>query len=183
MSNLQWREVPSFPEGFIRDSGSCDGKFRTTQERSSRQWDLHFPLLSSGLPPAPSWNILEYSALDKPEEQQETAQGRRWLWLFHLSRAGFGDGKWLFWHLGRTNWLWSFAGKASSPGGIGIRVSPWPHGVPTASIPCPKLCISDPEVPPVLLIKGRDGFKEPGVRSHFPAIVPRAFSTPAPQPS
>lgn len=31
-------------------------------------------------------------ALDKPEEQQETAQGRRQLWLFHLRRAWFWDG-------------------------------------------------------------------------------------------
>lgn len=132
--NLQWRELPSFPDGFIRDSGSCDGEFRKTQERSSREWHLHFPLLSSGLPPAASWNILEYSAPDKPEEQQETAQGRRWLWLFHFRRAGFGDGKWQFWRLGRINWLWSnpgFAGKATSPGGVGtqgLTLVPWgPH--------------------------------------------------------
>lgn len=80
--------IAFIPRG-IHQGLSCAGEFRKTQERSSREWDLHFPLLSSGLPPAPSWNILEYSALDK----QEAAQGRRWLWLFHFRRAELGDGK------------------------------------------------------------------------------------------
>lgn len=66
-------------------------------------------------------------ALDKPEEQQEVAQGRRWLWLFSFKKGlVLGQpGKPPFRHFGRRNWLCSdtgCAGKANSSGWL--RLAP-----------------------------------------------------------
>ena len=101
-----------------------------------------------------SWAFL---ALDKPEEQQETAQGMSWLWLFHLRRTWFSDG--LESHHSGT--LGGKTGSVAIPGlqgklrthrGSGWHLDPWRCTLLLVGSPpllflvlCSKLCISDPE--------------------------------------
>ena len=90
------------------------------------------------------------SALEKPEEQQETAQGMRqrlWLSSFKKGLVLGWYGKLLFWHFGNRNWLRSNTGFANSLGSTGAQactLTGW--GAPCSSLyPHPKLCVSDPE--------------------------------------
>lgn len=118
---------------------------------------LAFPQLPAGI----SWNAQSWPNL---KSSKKLHKGRRWLWLFHLSRAGFGDGKWLFWHPGRINWLCRESHQPRRDWDSG------PHlGVQPLLSPAPNSAFQILKHPQSWPCKGRD-FEEPGVRSHFAAL-------------
>lgn len=129
-------------------------------------------------------------ALDKPERQQETAQGRRWLWLFHFRRACFWDG--------------TLGGKTGSVAILGLQVKPTAQDTPGSGlhldpwgctlllvgsppllllVPCSRLCISDPEgeaegAPKcVALLKAGRALRSPWGDPAFLQLYPGPFLT------